>query len=163
MGTFYQTHGAVCYTCDVMFTMALLKLGGALFSIFASACVVDWIFSGSKWAHTYFAAHPEIWRPMKSENKEYEEGRVVRLTMLVTLEFAVAFIAAFFLLSPGILFSSTLLRASVVSIGLWLVVAVPMAITQHLFIKYHRMSTILMLAGWLIKLFIASLIMSWLF
>ncbi len=148
-----------------MFTMLLLKLGGALCSIFATASVADWIFSGSAWAHKYYGAHPEIWRgaDASSEHAKRDERRLIRSAMLVTVGYSIAYILAYVMLSPGLLFGSWFTRSLAITFGFWLVVAVPLALTQHLFIKFHRMSTILLLVAWFVKLLLASIIMSALF
>lgn len=145
-----------------MWTTFLLKSLGAIFFIFAIANVVDWLTSGSRWAHKYFAATPDIWRPL-SEGPGRAQSRVVAGAIGLTALFAVAFVLFFLVMQPGVaVFRSPLTRALAVGIMLWLMLPVPFTLTQHLFIKYHRANTAAHLAGWLVKLIAASAVMTYL-
>ncbi len=146
-----------------MWTTFLLKLGGALLSIFATANIADWFFSGSKWAHKYYAAFPEIWRPLGEHAGRGEEGRVIRSAIFLGFEFAFAFVLFYLFFQPGVVFSSPLTRGLAVGLILWLLIPVPLLLTQHLFIKYHKVSTLGHLATWYVKLTAASLIMAFMF
>lgn len=147
-----------------MVGLTLLKFFGAIILLFAISNILDWVFHGSKLAQKYFAAHPEIWRPAadSADNKKIEQG-VVSAALCITAIFSFCFALAFIILQPGVIFANDWVRAAVVGGSLWLIAPVPIILTNHLYIKYHKRSTLLALLGWLVKLFLASLIMSLLF
>lgn len=140
-----------------------MKLLGAIIIIFAAANIIDWFFSGSKWAHKYFEAFPEIWRPRQGGDVSKEERLVVKSALGYTLLFSTAFALGFLLLQPGFIFRNDFIRALVVAIVFWLIIPVPIAGNQYLFIKMHKGSSWFMALGWLAKLFIAALIMAFFF
>lgn len=146
-----------------MWTMLIIKLIGSVLLIFASSLIADWIFSGSKWAQKYFAAVPDIWRPMESGDAKRAERRVIRTSLLMTFVFSIAFILFYFIMRPGLIFETPLARGIATGTFLWVLIPLPHLITQHLFIKYHRAITTMQLAGWYTKLVAASLIMAFLF
>lgn len=100
---------------------------------------------------------------MEAGSAKFVEGKLLRASLFITLEFAIAFVLVYLFLRPGLLFSGVGTRALAIALGLWLLIPVPLGLTQHLFVKYHRMSTALFLAAWFVKLLLASLIMSALF
>lgn len=146
-----------------MWTMLIAKLIGSVLLIFASSLITDWIFSGSKWAHKYFAAVPDIWRPMEAGDVRHVESHVIRMSLLMTLLFSVAYLMFYFVMRPGLIFVTPFARGIATGTFLWVLIPLPQLVTQHLFIKYHRAITTMQLAGWFIKLIAAGLIMAYLF
>jgi len=146
-----------------MWTMLVIKLVGAILLILASTLLVDWVFSGSKWAHKYFSRAPEIWRPMEAGDAKKTERRVVQMSLLMSFIFSLTSLLFYFVMRPGLIFTVPLVRAFATATFLWLLIPLPQLITQHLFIKYHPGTTAQQLAGWYVKLFAASLILSFLF
>ncbi len=146
-----------------MWTMLIFKLIGSVLLISAASMITDWIFSGSKWAHQYFSAAPEIWRPMEGDTSKHAERTVITLSILMTFLFSVMYILFYFVMRPGLVFTSVLGRSVATAFFLWMLIPLPQLVTQHLFVKYHRAVTIMQLAGWFVKLLSASLIMSFLF
>ncbi|OGH60778.1 MAG: hypothetical protein A2848_03385 [Candidatus Magasanikbacteria bacterium RIFCSPHIGHO2_01_FULL_50_8] len=146
-----------------MWTLLILKLLASIFLMFASTMIIDWIFSGSAWARKYYAHAPNIWRPLESGDPSATERRIIRTSLLVTLGFCIAFALYYFVMRPGLMFAHPLSRGLATAISLWLIVPLPLIITQHLYVKYHRATTLLQLTSWLAKLTGASLIMTHLF
>lgn len=141
-----------------MWTLLVVKIFGSALLIFASALISDWIFSGSKWAQKYFSRVPEIWRTM-----ETGENKIIRTSLLMTITYSVAFVLFYFIMRPGLIFTSPLTHGIAIGTFLWVLVPLPHLVTQHLYIKYHPAITRMQLAGWYMKLVSASLIMTFLF
>ncbi len=132
--------------------------------IFAAANIIDWMASGSKWAHKHYAATPDIWRRVAGADQQKVERHVVLASIGLTALFAFVFVAFFLVLQPGVAaFRLPATRALGVAVALWLLVPVPIIATQHLFIKYQRASTVAYLCAWFVKILIASIIMTHLF
>ena len=146
-----------------MWTMLVLKLIGSVLLIFAGSLVIDWIFSGSKWAQKYFSRAPEIWRSVGHEGSVADERRVVRTSLLMTLVYSLSFFLFYFVMRPGLIFTTPLARAFATATFLWLLLPFPLLVTQHLYVKYHRATTTMQLVGWYMKLLTASLLLSFLF
>lgn len=146
-----------------MWTLLILKLLASILLVFASAMIVDWIFNGSQWAHKFYAHAPNIWRPMESGDPQHIERRIVRTSLLVTLGFSIVFMLFYFVMRPGLIFTHPLSRGIATGIFLWLLIPVPLLVTQHMYVKYHRATTLLQMASWFVKLTTASLIMTYFF
>lgn len=144
-----------------MWTSFILQTLGALLLIFASANIIDWIASGTKWAHKYYATTPDIWRPFAGGDEKRVERRVALASIGLTALFSFMFVIFFLVLQPGVAaFRSPIMRAVAVALVLWLLIPAPIIATQHLLIKYHRASTVAQLVAWFAKLFVASVIMT---
>jgi hypothetical protein len=117
-------------------------LSGFVFSL------TDWVFGGILFHHKY-SAYPEIWRlaPGKSE-----ASSVIGSVALGFLT-AAAFVAA------CLVFSIHGYQASFELAGIcWLMVPVPLLITNGLWIEMHPLIVFSHSLGWLAKLCVAALV-----
>lgn len=146
-----------------MWTLLVLKVIASFFLVSAVVLLSDWLFTGSSWARKYYAHAPNIWRPMESGDPRQVEHRIVRTSLFLTGLFSFAFILFYFVMRPGSIFGDATVRAIAISLFLWLLIPVPLLISQHQFVKYHRATTLLQLGNWLTKLVVASLCMTYLF
>lgn len=143
-----------------MWTLLIIRLVGSLLVLFASTMLIDWFFNGSRWAHTFYAHAPNIWRPLESGDPSAVQRRIIWHAMLITIGYCLAFMLFYFLMRPGLVFASVPSRSIAIGLTLWLVVPLPLLAMQHQYVKYHRGTTLLQLASWLVKLIVAALIMS---
>ncbi len=113
--------------------------------------LTDWVFGGILF-HGKYRAHPEIWR--QGPNK----GEAPAVAWSIALGFLTS--AAF--MSACIVFGVRGYRASLELAGLcWLMVPVPLLITNALFIKLHPLVVVSHSLGWLAKLAVAALVAGW--
>lgn len=145
-----------------MWSLLLLKTLAAVVVIFVITNIFDWISHGSRWAYKYFALVPEIWRPYDT-SVSGSEKKVVTQALTLSLFFSAMFVLSFFILQPGAIFAAPLTRAFVVGTVFWLLLPVPIVLTQHLFIKYHVKNTLVALVAWWGKLLAASVVVVYLF
>jgi hypothetical protein len=143
-----------------MWTAILLHSLAALVLIIAATQLIDWVFSGMKWTHTYYAAYPEIWRPLQSGTKK-EMARVVWISFASSCIFALAFLIFYVVLQPGIIFGAGALRACIVAAITWLAIPFPLIMVQHGFIKFHWVSSAAAAGSWFFKLLVASFIVTY--
>jgi hypothetical protein len=128
------------------FLLAVLVAGIA-------ACCADWLFAGVLF-HKKYLAYPEVWRPGLLQGRD--AGPIAWSTFLGLVSVA-AFMAAcgkFEIQGYG----ATLGFASLV----WLMVPVPLIITNALFMKIHPLIVVSHSLGWLAKLVLAALVAGWL-
>ena len=116
------------------------------------ASFTDWFFGGVLF-HDKYLAHPEIWRrsPGQSETKA--------IAWSVVLGY---FTCTVFVLLAHLFEASDWQDVFAFAIGIWLMVAVPMLITNALFIKMHPLTVVGHALGWLAKLLIAAAFTVWL-
>lgn len=146
-----------------MWTLLVIKLVASFFIVSAGALVSDWLFTGSAWARKYYTHAPNIWRPMESGDPKHVERRIVNTSLFLTGVFSFSFILFYFVMRPGFVFTDPIARAIAISVFLWLLIPMPLLISQHQYVKYHRATTLLQLGNWFIKLTAASLFMTHLF
>ena len=121
-----------------------------LLGVFASGCVfslTDWVFAGILF-HDKYNAHPEIWRlaPGKSEVSS------------VAWSVALGFLTSTAFMAACVVFSIRGYQASFEFAGLcWLMIPVPLLITNALFVKLHPLVVFSHSMGWLAKLCVAAL------
>ncbi len=143
-----------------MWTSLLLHSAAALVLIIAATQLIDWVFSGTKLMHKYYAAHAEVWRPMQADTGA--NARVVWVSLAGSFLFAIAFLIFYIVLQPGVIFGTGATRAIIVAIVTWAATALPLLLVQHVFIKFHRAVTAAFIFGWLFKLMAAALIITYL-
>lgn len=121
-----------------------------LLAVFAAGFVsslTDWFFGGVLF-HSKYSVYPEVWRPSIAKNE----------TSAVTWSVVLGFVtSAAFLLSCVVFhvhgYGETLKLAALC----WLMVPVPVWITNGLFIKLHPLVVVSNSLGWLAKLAVAAL------
>jgi hypothetical protein len=108
--------------------------------------LTDWFFGGILF-HDKYGAHPEIWRqgPNKSEAPAVA-GSIV-----------LGFLTSTAFMTACIVFAVHGYRASLELAGLcWLMVPVPLLVTNALFVKLHPLIVLSHSLGWLAKLGVAA-------
>jgi hypothetical protein len=110
--------------------------------------LTDWVFSGILFHHKY-SAYPEIWR--QGPNK----GEAPAVAWSIALGFLTS--AAF--MSACVVFAVHGYRSSLELAGLcWLVVPLPLLVTNALFVKIHPLVVFAHSLGWLAKLGVAAVV-----
>ena len=123
----------------------------AVFLSGSLSSLTDWFFFGVLF-HDKYLAHPEIWRsPGQSETKA--------VAWSVALGY---FTCAIFVLLAYVFDASDWQDVFAFAIGIWLMIAVPILVTNALFIKFHPLTVVAHALGWLAKLLIAAAITVWL-
>jgi hypothetical protein len=118
-----------------------------------AASLADWLFGGILF-HEKYGVYPEVWRPGLEDGGD--QGPIAWSTALGFVSVA-AFLAACRIFGiHG--YSATLQLAGLV----WLMVPVPLIITNALFMKIHPLIVVSHSLGWLAKLVIAALSAGWL-
>jgi hypothetical protein len=116
------------------------------------ASLADWLFAGILF-HDKYDAYPEVWRPGLRGG---DQGPIAW-----SMAFGFLSVAAF-LAACGIFrvhgYGATLKLAGLV----WLIVPVPLIITNALFMKIHPLIVVSHSLGWLAKLLVAALSAGWL-
>jgi hypothetical protein len=122
----------------MLMRIALAVLAGTITSSFT-----DWFFFGVLF-HARYQAYPEVWRVAFSGANEWKA--IVIATGLS------AFMAGGFLFLFLWLQLHGLLQPIELVVTIWLVVAVPMILTNFIFIKLHPALLVSHALGWLIRL-----------
>ena len=133
--------------------MNVAHFGLAILAATVVSSFTDWFFFGVLF-HARYQAYPEVWRTSFSGNKEWKA--VVMATALSPL-MAGAFL---FLLSKLELHG--LSQSLELAFAIWLIVALPMTVTNFIFIKLHPGVLVSHALGWLVRLavFAASFAMN---
>jgi hypothetical protein len=120
----------------------LAILGAGIVSSFT-----DWFFGGILF-HDKYLAYPEVWRPSVGKSE----------TPAVAWSIVLGFLTSAAFMSVCIVFSVHGYGAALQLAGLcWLMVPVPLLITNALFIKLHPLVAVSHSLGWLAKLVVAAL------
>ena len=134
-----------------------MNLGRLALAILLSgflASFTDWFFGGYLF-HKQYMTHPEIWRN-KPGDKAAEKRAVLWSVTLGFLTCA-AFIFACLVFRIRGYFAPIHF-----ALFIWLIAPVPLLITNALFIKMHPLNVVSHSLGWLAKLILAALAVSWL-
>jgi Protein of unknown function (DUF1761) len=124
----------------------------AILAASVASSFTDWLFAGVLFHDKYFA-HPEVWR---KELRQDDTGAIT-WSMILGLLTSAAFMATCVAFNiHG--YRSTLEFAALV----WLMVPLPLTITNALFIKLHPLIVVSHSLGWLAKLAVAALAAGWL-
>jgi hypothetical protein len=127
------------------FLLAVLAAGVA-------SSFTDWLFAGVLFHDKYFA-YPEVWR----QKLRQDDTGAITWSMILGLLTSAAFMATCVVFNiHG--YRSTLEFAALV----WLMVPLPLTITNALFIKLHPLIVVSHSLGWLAKLALAALAAGWL-
>lgn len=122
-----------------------------LLAMFVSGCVfslTDWIFYGILF-HDKYSAHPEIWRLAPGKNEASS----------VAWSVAVGFLTSAAFTATCVVFSIHGYRALFEFAGLcWLMIPVPLLITNAVFVKLHPLVAFSHSLGWLAKLCVAAFV-----
>ena len=121
--------------------MVLIIVGSGVVS-----SLTDWFFAGD-WIHRRYS-YPEIWR-------QGGEGRAIALTS--PLPFLTCAVFAFVAARLGIHSVAATLKLAV---AVWLMAPLPLILTNAAFMKLHRVFVVSYALGWLIKLLVVALAVS---
>jgi hypothetical protein len=127
------------------FLLAILASG-------VGASLTDWLFMGVLF-HGKYLAHPEVWRRPQGGPGE---GRAILLATLLGFVTCAAFLFVCYRLdihSPP--------RTLKLAAAVWLMVPVPLMITNALWMKLHWQIVLSNCLGWLAKLVVAALAASY--
>ena len=121
-----------------------------LFAILAAgivSCFTDWFFSGILF-HAKYNAYPEVWRESVGQ----------RDTRAITGSVALGFVTSAAFVATCVVFRLHGYDQTLSLAGLaWLIVPVPLLVTNALFIKLHPLTVVSHSLGWLAKLAVAAL------
>jgi hypothetical protein len=109
--------------------------------------LTDWFFAGD-WIHRRYT-YPEIWR-------QGSEGRAIALTS--PLPFLTCGAFAYVIAWVGL---HSLVGAVKFACGVWLIGPLPLILTNAAFMKLHRVFVVFYATGWLVKLMVAAVLVSW--
>ncbi len=122
--------------------LAAIVVSGFVFSF------TDWVFGGILF-HDKYSAHPEIWRqgPGKSETPAVAWGVVL------------GFLTSAAFMSACVVFAVHGYRPALeLAVLCWLMVPVPLLVTNALFVKLHPLIVVSHSLGWIAKLRIAGVV-----
>ncbi|MDD5543842.1 MAG: hypothetical protein PHX83_11770 [Acidobacteriia bacterium] len=117
------------------------------------ATLTDWVFFGILF-HDKNKAFPEVWR--RPEGGKGETQAVVIATLL---GFLTCFCFVFLCSRTAFI---QWVRTWKMAVGLWLMIPVPILVSQHLWMKVHPLVTLTHALGWLAKLLVAAAVVAWL-
>jgi len=112
----------------------------------------DWFFAGILF-HDKYLVYPEVWRQTGGKSE----------TSAVAWSVVLGFLTAAAFMGLYVTVAAHGYRMSLVLAALcWLMVPVPLLITNALFIKLHPLVVVSHSLGWLAKLIVAALVAGWL-
>ncbi len=127
--------------------MTWTRAGLAILAAAIATSLADWLFFGVLF-HEKYKAFPEVWRRPEGGQGE---GRAVAVAAAVSLLTPVSFVAL------SVWSGQTQgAHAFVLAAGVWLMVALPLLLMNHLFIKTHVLVTVAHSLGWLVKLLLCA-------
>jgi len=109
--------------------------------------LTDWFFAGD-WIHRRYT-YPEIWR-------QGAEGRAIALTS--PLPFLTCGVFAYVIAWVGF---HSLASAVKLAVAVWLIGPLPLILTNAAFMKLHRVFVVFYATGWLVKLIVVAVLVSW--
>jgi len=121
-----------------------------LWAVLAAGLVssfTDWLFAGVLF-HEKYNAYPEVWRPALRHSDTAAIAGSIALGFLTSASF-IGVCLAF-----GVRGYESTLKLAVLC---WLMVPLPLLITNALFIKFHALVVVSHSLGWLAKLLVAAL------
>jgi hypothetical protein len=128
--------------------MNIMRLVLAVLAAGFVASLTDWFFFGVLF-HDKNLVHPEVWRP---EIQQGNERKAILLSTLVGTFGAAVFVAV--AVKLGL---TSYLPALKLALAIWLIAAVPITITNYLFIKLHPSLLVSHNLGWLARLTVYAL------
>lgn len=133
--------------------MNFVRVGLAIAISGVVVMFVDWFFGGVLF-HEKYMAHPEIWRYVGNRKME---SRAIGWSVVMGFVTCAAFVFA-----CEILGVHGFARALELAAMIWLIVPLPLLISNALFIKMHPLNVLSNSLGWLAKLLIAGAAVGWL-
>ena len=112
--------------------------------------LTDWFFAGD-WIHRRYT-YPEIWRHPGGKG---EEQAIARSS---PLPFVTCAVFAYLAVRLGLHSLSANVKLAV---AVWLIGPLPVILTNAAFIKLHRVFVVSLSIGWLVKLTIIAVAVSW--
>lgn len=109
--------------------------------------LTDWFFAGD-WIHRRYT-YPEIWR-------RGAEGRAIAMTS--PLPFLTCGVLAYLIAWLGL---HSLGSALKLAVAVWLIGPLPLILTNAAFMKLHRVFVVSYAFGWLVKLTIVAVVITW--
>jgi hypothetical protein len=127
--------------------MAWKHLLLAVLSAGTVSSFTDWFFGGILF-HSQYNAHPEIWRPSVAKSE----------TSAVTWSIALGFLtSAAFVFACVVFYVHGYADSLKLAALCWLMIPIPLLITNALFIKLHPLVVVSHSLGWLAKLGVAAI------
>ncbi|MGB7844246.1 MAG: DUF1761 family protein [Candidatus Acidiferrum sp.] len=117
----------------------------AVFAATVVSSFTDWFFFGVLF-HARYQAYPEVWRSEFSGNKEWKA--IMMATVLSV------FMSGTFLFLLHWLGLHGLLQPLKLAFAIWLIAALPMTVTNFIFIKLHPGVLVSHALGWLVRLIV---------
>jgi hypothetical protein len=108
--------------------------------------LTDWLFAGD-WLGPFYNKHPEVWRFVGGK------GEGVAIAWSSPMPFALLYAK---------LGLHTMMAALKLAVALWVMIPLPLIVTNALFIKLHPVVTLSHVTGWLAKLIVAGMVAAWL-
>ena len=128
--------------------MVTLSYLAAVLLATVAASFTDWYFMGVLF-HDKYMTHPEVWRVQPGDQKS--ERLAIAWSTLVGL-----FSCAMFIHICQHLGMLGWHDAIALALGTWLTVALPLLVTNGLFIRIHPLNTLAHSLGWLARLLISA-------
>lgn len=116
------------------------------------ASLTDWLFAGD-WLKAFYNKHPEVWRFVGGEGEGVAIAWSSPMPFLTCAMFACVYAR---------LRLHTMSGALKLAAALWVMIPLPLMITNALFIKLHPVVTLSHAIGWLVKLSVAGVVAAWL-
>ena len=129
--------------------MVTLWFLAAVVTATVATSFTDWFFMGVLF-HDKYMSHPEIWRSQPGDRKA--ENLAIALSTLVGL-----FSCAMFIHICQYLGLLGWHEAIAFALGCWLSVALPLIVTNGLFVKFHPLNSLANALGWLVRLLISAI------
>ena len=114
--------------------------------------LTDWLFAGD-WLKTYYNRYPEVWRFVGGKGEGTAIAWSSPMPFITCSVFAVAYSRL------GLHSWSAALKLAA---ALWVMIPLPLMLTNAVFIKLHPVVTASHLTGWLVKLIVAAAVSAWL-
>ncbi|MFZ0635298.1 MAG: hypothetical protein WA755_18450 [Candidatus Acidiferrales bacterium] len=127
--------------------MNMARIGLAILLSGFAGSLADWFFAGVLF-HDKYAAHPEIWR----KGLVTGEGKSVAWSVLLGFVTCGTFVTACPAFDVHGLAAAFRFAATI-----WLMVPLPLLITNALFVKMHPLNVGAHIVGWLVKLAFCAL------
>jgi hypothetical protein len=114
--------------------------------------LTDWLFAGD-WLGPFYNKHPEVWRFVGGK------GEGVAIAWSSPMPFVTCAVFAFLYAKLGL---HTMMAPLELAVALWVMIPLPLIVTNALFIKLHPVVTLSHVTGWLAKLIVAGMVAAWL-
>ena len=131
-----------------------MSIGRYLLAVVASGIAVsfvDWFFFGILFHDKYFA-YPEVWRIKRGES----DAKPIILSTLLGFVTCAAFICGCTWLGL-----SSYVAISKFALFVWVIAALPLVLTNGIWVKIHSLVLVAHSAGWLARLLVAGVAAGW--